>query len=68
LQIADVRQQVTLSLITEFENYTTFTPGDCNLPAFVTLLELVIALSTALAPLRAAPSEAAACAGAGCPA
>ena len=28
LQIADVRQQVTLSLLTEFENYTIFKPGD----------------------------------------
>jgi NAD(P)H-dependent FMN reductase len=52
LQMADVRQQVTLSLITEFENFTTFRPGDYNLPALNTLLDQVLAWSAALAPLR----------------
>ena len=52
LQMADVRQQVALSLITEFENYSVFTPGDYNLPALNTLLDQVIAWSAALAPLR----------------
>jgi NAD(P)H-dependent FMN reductase len=52
LQMADVRQQVALSLATEFENYTAFKPGDYNLPALTTLLDQVIAWSTALAPLR----------------
>ena len=33
LQMADVRQQVVLSLMTEFENFSVFTPGDYNLPA-----------------------------------
>src|SRR4249920_2068465 len=31
LQMADVRQQVALSLITEFENYSDFKPGHYNL-------------------------------------
>jgi NAD(P)H-dependent FMN reductase len=53
LQMADVRQQVALSIITEFENFSTFTPRDYNLPALSTLLDQVIAWSTALAPLRA---------------
>jgi NAD(P)H-dependent FMN reductase len=52
LQMADVRQQVTLSLITEFEQFRVFKPGDHNLPALNTLLDQVIAWSTALAPLR----------------
>jgi len=52
LQMADVRQQVTLSLVTEFENYSTFKPGDYNLAALSTMLDQVIAWSTALAPLR----------------
>ena len=52
LQMADVRQQVTLSLSTEFENFTVFTPGDHNLPALTTMLDQVVAWSTALAPLR----------------
>ena len=54
LQMADVRQQVTLSLLTEFENYTIFKPGDCHAAWLDTLLDQVVAWSTALAPLRAA--------------
>jgi len=52
LQMADVRQQVVLALITEFENFTVFKPGDYNIPALSTLLDQVVAWSTALAPLR----------------
>lgn len=52
LQMADVRQQVTLSLLTEFENYSVFKPGDYNLPALNTMLDQVIAWSAALAPVR----------------
>ncbi|WP_121394721.1 NADPH-dependent FMN reductase [Actinokineospora cianjurensis] len=52
LQMADVRQQVALSLMTEFENFSVFKPGDYNVPALTTLLDQVVAWSTALAPLR----------------
>jgi NAD(P)H-dependent FMN reductase len=52
LQMADVRQQVVLSLMTEFENFSVFKPGDYNLPALNTMLDQVVAWSTALAPLR----------------
>ena len=52
LQMADVRQQVTLSLITEFEHFSQFKPGDYNVGSLNTLLDQVIAWSTALAPLR----------------
>ena len=52
LQMADVRQQVALSLLTEFENFSVFKPGDYNTAALDTLLDQVIAWSTALAPLR----------------
>ena len=52
LQMADVRQQVALSLLTEFENFSVFQPGDYNRAALDTLLDQVIAWSTALAPLR----------------
>jgi len=59
LQIADVRQQVALSLITEFENFSVLKPSDYNLAALGTLLDQVIAWSAALAPLRAtAPATA----------
>jgi NAD(P)H-dependent FMN reductase len=53
LQMADVRQQVTLSLLTEFENFSVFKPGDYNVAALGTLLDQVVAWSIALAPLRA---------------
>jgi NAD(P)H-dependent FMN reductase len=52
LQMADVRQQVPLSLLTEFENFSVFKPGDYNRAALDTLLDQVVAWSTALAPLR----------------
>src|SRR3954454_4535609 len=58
LQMADVRQQVALSLITEFENFSVFTPGDHTIPALHTLIDQVVAWSTALAPLRLAPQPA----------
>jgi NAD(P)H-dependent FMN reductase len=52
LQMADVRQQVALSLLTEFENFSVFRPGDYNTAALDTLLDQVVAWSNALAPLR----------------
>jgi NAD(P)H-dependent FMN reductase len=52
LQLADVRQQVALSLLTEFENFSVLKPSDYSLAALNTLLNQVIAWSTALAPLR----------------
>jgi len=52
LQMADVRQQVALSMITEFENFSVFKPGEYNLGALHTMLDQVIAWSAALAPLR----------------
>ena len=52
LQMADVRQQVALSMITEFEDLSVFKPGGYNVGALHTLLDQVISWSTALAPLR----------------
>jgi NAD(P)H-dependent FMN reductase len=52
LKMADVRQQVTLALSTEFENYSVFKPGDYQTPQLSTLLDEVVAWSTALATLR----------------
>ncbi|MDQ1640796.1 MAG: hypothetical protein QOJ90_147 [Actinomycetota bacterium] len=52
LQMADVRQQVALSMLTEFENFSVFKPGDYNLPALTTMLDQVIAWSGALAHVR----------------
>ncbi|MFE2185955.1 hypothetical protein ACFXB5_36465, partial [Streptomyces sp. NPDC059455] len=45
--MADVRQQVTLSLITEFENFSVFKPGDYNVDSLNTLLDQVVAWSGA---------------------
>jgi NAD(P)H-dependent FMN reductase len=52
LQMASVRQQVAISMLTEFENFSVFKPGDFNRAALDTLLDQVVAWSTALAPLR----------------
>ncbi|MDQ3103939.1 MAG: NAD(P)H-dependent oxidoreductase [Actinomycetota bacterium] len=52
LQMADVRQQVVLSLKTEFENFSTFKPSEHSLPTLNTMLDQVVTWSTALAPLR----------------
>jgi NAD(P)H-dependent FMN reductase len=60
LQMADVRQQVALSLLTEFESFSVFKPGDYNISALSTLLDQVISWSDALAPLRQRAGAAAA--------
>jgi NAD(P)H-dependent FMN reductase len=52
LQMADVRQQVALSMLTEFENFSVLKPSDYSVAALGTLLDQVIAWSKALAPLR----------------
>jgi NAD(P)H-dependent FMN reductase len=52
LQMADVRQQVTLSLLTDFENFSVLKPSDYHVAALSTLLDQVIAWSDALASLR----------------
>jgi NAD(P)H-dependent FMN reductase len=52
LQMADVRQQVTLPFFTEFENFSVFKPSEHSLSALNTLLDQVVAWSSALAPLR----------------
>ena len=54
LMMADVRQQVALSMATEWENYTVFRPRGYNVSALQTLLDEVVAWSTALAHLRRA--------------
>jgi NAD(P)H-dependent FMN reductase len=59
LQMAGVPQQVALSLLTEFENHSIFKPSGDNTSALDTLLDQVVAWSTALAPLRAASRAAA---------
>lgn len=57
MQMADVAGQVTVSLHTEFENRAVLKPGDYNVVALATMLDQVVAWSTALAPLRTQPQE-----------
>ncbi|MFE9323469.1 NADPH-dependent FMN reductase [Nocardia sp. NPDC006982] len=52
LSMAGVGPQVTISLHHDFENFTTFTPGDRHVTALNTLLDQLVAWSNALAPLR----------------
>jgi NAD(P)H-dependent FMN reductase len=52
LQVADVRAQVTLSLFTDFENFTKFRPAPYQEQALNTLIDQVRAWGTALKALR----------------
>ena len=52
LQIADVRAQVTLSLFTDFQNFTKFKPAAFQEQYVNTMLDQVIAWGTALKTLR----------------
>lgn len=52
LQLADVRNQVALSLYTDFENFSVLKPGEHHTEALNAMLDQVVAWSTALAPLR----------------
>lgn len=52
LQVATVRQTLTLSVMTEFENFRTFAPGDYQLGFLDTMLDQLIAWSEALAGVR----------------
>ncbi|PFH88642.1 NADPH-dependent FMN reductase [Bacillus sp. AFS088145] len=52
LMIADVRVHPTLSLFTDFENYTTFKPADLHLNNVSAMLDQVAAWSGALKTLR----------------
>ncbi|WP_312092609.1 NADPH-dependent FMN reductase [Niallia sp.] len=52
LQIADVRVHPTLSLFTDFENFTTFKPSSLHLDNMNAMLDQVVAWSTALKTIR----------------
>jgi len=52
LQVATVRQTLTLSLLTEFENFRTFAPGDYQADFLNTLFDQLIAWSNALETVR----------------
>lgn len=52
VQVADVRGHVSLSLFTDFENYTTFEPSEATRPHVDGMLDQVVAWSGALKALR----------------
>ncbi|MDQ0484032.1 NADPH-dependent FMN reductase [Guptibacillus hwajinpoensis] len=52
LLIADVRVHPTLSLFTDFENYTTFKPAELHFTNVDAMLDQVISWSSALKTLR----------------
>ena len=52
VQVATVRNQVTLSLRDDFENYSAFKPRDFHEQALDQVLDQLIAWSGALKPLR----------------
>jgi NAD(P)H-dependent FMN reductase len=52
LMVADVRQQVLLSLFTDFENYSVFKPAERHETALNTVIDQVIAWGTALRGVR----------------
>ncbi len=54
LMMADVRQQVALSLFTDFENFTTFKPAASHEKSVNTMIDQVIAWGGALKTLRKA--------------
>ncbi len=54
LQVADVRAQVSLSLYTDFENFSVFNPGAHQADAVTAMLDQVVAWGGALRTLRTA--------------
>jgi NAD(P)H-dependent FMN reductase len=52
IQIADVRAQVELSLVTDFENFSLFNPAVRHEGTVTAMLDQVLAWSEALRPLR----------------
>jgi NAD(P)H-dependent FMN reductase len=52
LKVADVRNQVALSLATDFKNYSEFAPADFHEPEVHAMLDQVISWSNALASIR----------------
>ncbi len=53
IEIADVRAQVALSMLSDFENFTTFTPHAQHDKAVHLMAEQVVAWGGALKALRA---------------
>lgn len=57
LQVADVRQQVSFSLMTDFEQFTTFAPAEYHQGALRAQLDQLVPWATALKGVREARAE-----------
>ncbi|WP_067703804.1 NADPH-dependent FMN reductase [Nocardia jejuensis] len=53
LGMADVGRQVVVSVLTDFENYTVFTPRERHAADLTAMLDQLVTWSAALAPVRA---------------
>ncbi|HEY1295395.1 MAG TPA: NAD(P)H-dependent oxidoreductase [Chloroflexota bacterium] len=60
LEMVVVPRQLALLLLTDFQNFTTFTPGSYSLAALDSLLDQIVAWGATLAALRATHRAAAA--------
>ncbi len=54
MQVADVRRQVSLSLLNDFENYTTFKPNPAHEPMLTEMLDQLVRWAAALKTIRKA--------------
>jgi NAD(P)H-dependent FMN reductase len=54
LQVADVRQQVSFSLMTDFENFSVFTPAEYHAGMLATQLDQLVPWAGALRSVRGA--------------
>ena len=59
IQVADVRRAVILSLLTDFESYTTFKPSAAHEQTLSTMLDQLVAWAGALKTVREAKAGAA---------
>ena len=57
LQMADVRQQVAFSLFTDWEHFTTFAPAEGHVASAETMLDQLVAWTTALHGVRRVQSD-----------
>jgi NAD(P)H-dependent FMN reductase len=58
LQLADVRTQLSFSMMTEFENFSAFKPAAHQVPLAQTMFDQLERWARALKPLRTAAAEA----------
>ncbi len=53
LMVADIKAQLSLSMFTDFENYSVFKPAETHLTMLATMIDQIISWGTALKSIRA---------------